>query len=78
MTKDGITCHDCFQVMRVYYDRLVDDEDKAWLFAYLDEVTHSHLDIQFGLLFHHLDSDGDGKVCELDSHASQIIKPVIL
>jgi len=51
------------QVMRVYYDRLVDDTDKSWLFGYMDEVTHGHLDIQFNLLFHHLDSDGDGKVC---------------
>ena len=53
------------QVMRVYYDRLVDDADKSWLFGYLDEVTHNHLDVQFSLLFHHLDSDGDGKVSYL-------------
>ena len=48
--------------MRVYYDRLVDDADKSWLFNFLDEVTHTHLDIQFGLLFHGLDSNCDGKV----------------
>ena len=57
--------------MRVYYDRLVDDADKSWLFDYLAEVAHSHLDIQFSLLFHHLDADSDGKVsdCVVTNHA---------
>ena len=48
--------------MRVYYDRLVDDTDKSWLYGYLSEVTPEHLGVDFNTLFSHLDFDKDGKV----------------
>lgn len=48
--------------MRVYYDRLVDLTDKAWLFDYLTQTVDAHLGAQFNTLFEALDSDQDGKV----------------
>ena len=51
------------QAMRVYYDRLVDVSDKAWLFDYLTQTVDKHLGAQFNTLFEALDSDQDGKVC---------------
>lgn len=50
------------QVMRVYYDRLVDDTDKSWLYNYLREISPKHLGDDFYVLFQHLDFDKDGKV----------------
>ena len=48
--------------MRVYYDRLVDDADKSWLYGFLREVTPEHMGVDFNQLFQHLDFDKDGKV----------------
>lgn len=48
--------------MRVYYDRLVDDEDKSWLFNYAVKVVEKSFSISFHDLFQNLDFDGDGTV----------------
>jgi len=48
--------------MRVYYDRLVDDADKSWLYNFLVEVTPAQLEVDFNTLFQHLDFDKDGQV----------------
>jgi len=53
-------------VFRVYYDRLVDDADRAWLFNFVHSTTNSHLKESFDQMFIHLDYDGDGKVTEDD------------
>ena len=50
------------QIFRVYYDRLVDATDGAWLFSNVREVCKDKLKEDFDQLFIHLDSDGDGKV----------------
>ena len=50
------------QMFRVYYDRLVDDADREWLFSYARDVCKEKLKEDFDQLFSHLDSDGDGKV----------------
>ena len=55
-----------FQVFRVYYDRLVDDKDRDWLFTYVREVCKEKLREDFDQLFIHLDFDNDGKVTEDD------------
>lgn len=57
-----ITSSSTSQVMRVYYDRLVDDTDKSWLYNYLREISPKHLGDDFNVLFQHLDFDKDGKV----------------
>lgn len=52
------------QVLRVYYDRLVDDADRAWLVDCLQTVMGSQLQENFNVLFKHLDSKGSGQVNE--------------
>ncbi|XP_060067000.1 dynein axonemal heavy chain 7-like [Ylistrum balloti] len=54
------------EVFRVYYDRLVDDADRNWLFTYVREVCKTELREDFDQLFIHLDFDNDGKVTEDD------------
>lgn len=49
------------EVYRVFYDRLVDDKDRAWLHSSLKKATKEHFKEDFDGLFKHL---GDGKnVC---------------
>ena len=54
------------EVMRVYYDRLVDDSDREWLIKYLREVTKEKFNIKFDELFKALDINKDGVVEEDD------------
>ncbi|XP_013383060.1 dynein heavy chain 7, axonemal-like [Lingula anatina] len=54
------------EVFRVFYDRLVDDADRSWLYGYVREVVKTRLSEDFDQLFIHLDSDGDNKVTEDD------------
>ena len=52
----------------MFYDRLVDDHDRAWLFSYVRDVTKSRMDEDFDTLFAHLacSHDDDGHVTEDD------------
>ena len=49
------------EVLRVYYDRLVEDSDRAWLVTYLKKIVKTHFDRNFDELFKHLDFNKDGK-----------------
>ena len=50
------------ETLRVFYDRLVDDEDRSWFLEYIKELTETHFGQNFNELFAHLDVDGDGTV----------------
>jgi len=50
------------ETLRVFYDRLVDDEDRSWFLEYIKELTETHFGQNFNELFAHLDMDGDGTV----------------
>ena len=50
------------ETLRVFYDCLVDDEDRSWFLEYIKELTETHFGQNFNELFGHLDMDGDGTV----------------
>ena len=46
------------EVFRVYYDRLVDDQDRSWIYTLLKDVVKSHFKEDFNGVFKHLSSSG--------------------
>lgn len=54
------------EVFRVYYDRLVFDEDRQWVTTFVNETLKKHFDINYNSLFGHLDFNRDGVVEEDD------------
>ncbi|XP_030830748.1 dynein heavy chain 7, axonemal isoform X1 [Strongylocentrotus purpuratus] len=54
------------EVFRVYYDRLIDDNDRKWTVNCVMDIMQSHLKEDFHTIFAHLDSNSDGKVEEDD------------
>lgn len=42
------------EVYRVYYDRLVDDTDRAWLYQLMKDILKSHFKESFERIFDHL------------------------
>ena len=54
------------EVMRVYYDRLVDNSDREWLVKYMKDVTKEKFATDFDQLFAALDVKKKGVVEEDD------------
>ena len=54
------------EVMRVYYDRLVDDLDREWLIKHLKDVTQENFNTNFDKLFEALDVNDRGVIEEDD------------
>lgn len=42
------------EVFRVYYDRLVDDKDRAWLYQLMNSIVKHHFKESFDQVFDHL------------------------
>ena len=53
-------------MFRVFYDRLVTDEDRDWLFKQVRTTIREKMRDDFDHLFSHLDFDSDGTVTEDD------------
>ncbi|RDD45105.1 Dynein heavy chain 7, axonemal, partial [Trichoplax sp. H2] len=54
------------EVYRVYYDRLIDEKDKNWLFETIKGVHKDQLGSDFYDLFHQYDLNQDGNIYEDD------------
>lgn len=55
-----------FQIFRVFYDRLVDNGEKTWLFECVKNICGDVLHEDFHSLLSSLDADNDGIVTEDD------------
>ncbi|GCC21888.1 hypothetical protein chiPu_0000270 [Chiloscyllium punctatum] len=53
------------EVFRVFYDRLVDDQDRTWLFNLIRTIVKDHFRENFDSVFEHL-AHGSGHVTEED------------
>lgn len=42
------------EVFRVYYDRLVDDDDQVWLYTLMSSIVKDHFKESFDQVFDHL------------------------
>uniref|UniRef100_A0A8C5TGG8 Dynein axonemal heavy chain 12 n=1 Tax=Malurus cyaneus samueli TaxID=2593467 RepID=A0A8C5TGG8_9PASS len=51
------------EVFRVFYDRLVEDDDRAWLFNLVKDMVKEHFKEAFDRVFAHL-KEGEGPVTE--------------
>ncbi|XP_029642789.1 dynein heavy chain 12, axonemal-like isoform X2 [Octopus sinensis] len=54
------------EIMRVFYDRLIDDSDREWLFKMCQRLVKETFKENFDLVFNHLTTED--KVCEADFH----------
>uniref|UniRef100_A0A7S1HP28 EF-hand domain-containing protein n=2 Tax=Hemiselmis andersenii TaxID=464988 RepID=A0A7S1HP28_HEMAN len=50
------------EVLRVFYDRIMDSADREWFLDMIKDVTQEQLKMNFNVLFAHLDQDGDGDI----------------
>ena len=52
------------EILRVFYDRLIDNEDRRWLYEQIVKTSKEVLHENFHQLFEHLDVDQTGFVTE--------------
>ncbi|KAF5830265.1 dynein heavy chain, N-terminal region 2-domain-containing protein [Dunaliella salina] len=54
------------EVMRVFYDRLVESKDRQWLLDFIKHTVTERFGSQFDVLFNHLASQGKGRDLGID------------
>lgn len=54
------------ETIRVFGDRLINDEDRLWMLNTTKDTVRAAFGAQFDTVFHHLDTDKNGKVETLD------------
>jgi len=54
------------ETMRVFGDRLINDDDRMWMLEAVKDTVRAPFSASFDTTFRHLDIDGDGKVDKLD------------
>ena len=54
------------EVYRVYYDRLVDDTDRKWLYQLMNDILKSHFKESFERIFDHLKKGSHVSSCNLN------------
>lgn len=54
----------CHEVLRVFHDRLVNDEDRSWCKQTMKDLTEQQFRVDFTQTFFHLDLDGNGDIDE--------------
>ena len=50
------------ETLRVFHDRLVNDDDRMWFFDYLRQMVDKHTGLKFDAVFASLDADNNKKV----------------
>ncbi len=62
----------CHEVMRVFYDRLVDTQEQAWLLGELKRIVSARFNMSFDTLFARLAADAaaDGKAAGQQQQAA--------
>ncbi|KAJ3227682.1 Dynein heavy chain 7, axonemal [Clydaea vesicula] len=54
------------EIYRVFYDRLIDDEDRDWFFNFSKETIKNNFNLDFNKVFSHYDANADGIVTNDD------------
>lgn len=54
------------EVFRVFYDRLVDDKDRAWLYQLMNDIVKDHFKETFDNVFGHLKQGSEVRAWERD------------
>lgn len=65
------------ETIRVFGDRLINDEDRMWMLEAVKEAVRSKFGASFDTVFHHLDTDKNGKVETLDEIRGLIFGDVL-
>lgn len=62
------------EVLRVYYDRLVDDADRSWIIEALREVCKEKLEEDLNIMFKRLTTGNSTQVKNINKHNLNINK----
>ena len=65
------------EILRVFGDRLINDEDRLWMLEALRETVRAPFSANFDIVFAHLDQNKDGKVTTLDELRGLIFGDVL-